>query len=89
MRVWAGDRIILEPPFTSEVLQRLRRVLLPGGRWEEIVALDPGPVLLRVRVTLPTGTLEEVPLRRTLTAGEERILEIRVSPRREITASWR
>lgn len=90
VRVWAGDRIILERRFHfGGPLQRLRRNAPPGGQWEEIVALDPGPALLRVRVTLPTGTLEEIPLRRTLTAGEERILEIRVSPRREITASWR
>lgn len=90
VRIWAGDRILLERRFHfGGPLQRLRRNTAPGGQWEEIVSVEPGPVLFRVRVTLPSGTLEEIPIRRTLRAGEERVLEIRVSPRREITASWR
>lgn len=85
--VWAEDRVLLERRFHfGGPLQRLRRDAPPGGQWEETVSLEPGLTFFRVRVTLPSGTMEEIPLRRTLRAGEEAILEIRITPRREISA---
>lgn len=88
--VWAGDRILLERRFHfGGPLQRLRRNVPPGGQWEEIVEVDPGLTFYRVRVALPSGTLEEIPVRRSLRPGEEGVLEITISPRREIAASWR
>lgn len=85
--VWAEERVLLERRFHfGGPLQRLRRDAPRGGQWEETVSLEPGLTFFRVRVTLPSGTMEEIPLRRTLRAGEEAILEIRISPRREISA---
>lgn len=88
--VWAGDRVLLERRFHfGRPLQRLRREAAPGGQWEQIVTVEPGLTFFRVRVTLPSGTMKEIPLRRTLGGGEEHVLEVTISPHREIDARWR
>lgn len=88
--VWADDRVLLERRFHfGGPLQRLRREAAPGGQWEQIVPVEPGLTFFRVRVALPSGTTKEIPLRRTLQGGEEHVLEITISPHREIDARWR
>lgn len=88
--VWVEDRVLFERRFHfGGPLQRLRRDAPPGGQWEETVSLEPGLTFFRVRVTLPSGTMEEIPLRRTVRTGEQAILEIRISAHREISAELR
>jgi hypothetical protein len=88
--IWSGEEVLLERRFHfGGPFQRLRRNMAPGGQWEEILSIAPGLSYLRVRVTLPAGTLEEIPIRRTLRPGSEHVLEITISPSREIAARLR